>query len=100
MPPQGESTGLAIEDGVLFARVLSASLQTPIQERFRVYDKTRRPRIDRAYKEAVMKWNGYKDRNWLVQKLIEWLMWVILWNQMSAYEASISYDVRNEELVE
>lgn len=100
MPPQGESTGLAIEDSVLFARILSASPEIPIKEEFRVYEKTRRPRIDKAYKEAVMKWEGYKDRRWLVQKLIEWLMWMILWYQMSAYEASISYDVRNEEIVE
>ena len=100
MPPQGESTGLAIEDGVLLARVLSSSSEISIQRAFQVYEKTRRPRIDAAYKEAVFRWEGVKDRSWLVQKLLEWLMWAILWYKIDAIESSVSYDVRKEEIVE
>jgi 2-polyprenyl-6-methoxyphenol hydroxylase-like FAD-dependent oxidoreductase len=100
MPPQGESTGLAIEDGVLLARVLSSSSEMPIQRVFQVYEKTRRPRIDTAYKEAVSRWENVKDRSWLMQKVVEWLTWVFLWYKMDAFESSVSYDVRKEEIVE
>jgi salicylate hydroxylase len=96
MPPQGESTGLAIEDGVLLARVLSS--EKAIQGAFRVYEKTRRPRIDTAYKEAVSRWENVKDRGWFMQKVMEWLMWAVLWYKWGAFESSLSYDVRNEEI--
>jgi salicylate hydroxylase len=100
MPPQGESTGLAIEDGVLLARILSSSSELSIQGAFGTYEKTRRPRINTAYNEAVLRWENVKDRNWFMQKVIEWLMWVILWYKMGAFESSLSYDVRNVEMVE
>ncbi len=99
MPPQGESTGLAIEDSVLFARVVETFLDTPIQKAFQVYEKTRRPRIDTAYKEAVMRWENVKDRSWFFQKVIEWMMWVFLWYKMGDFESSMSYDVRKEEIL-
>jgi len=64
-----------------------------------VYEKTRRPRIDTAYKEAVLRWWGFKDRSWLMQKLLEWLMWAVVWYKMGDFESSLSYDVRKEEIV-
>lgn len=100
MPPQGESTGLAIEDGVLLARVLSSSSKMTIQESFQTYEKTRRSRIDIAYKDAVFKWDNAKDRSWLMQKVIEWLLWAFLWYKMSVFESSISYDVQKEDIIE
>jgi salicylate hydroxylase len=99
MPPQGESTGLAIEDGVLLARILSPS-KLSVQGAFRTYEKTRRPRIDAAYKEAVFRWENVKDRSWFMQKVIEWLTWAFLWYKMGAFESSLSYDVRKVEIVE
>ncbi|KUJ12998.1 FAD/NAD(P)-binding domain-containing protein [Mollisia scopiformis] len=98
MPPQGESTRLAIEDGILFARVFETCVEVSVEEALQVYEKTRRPRIDAAYKEAVSRWESVKDKSWLMQKIIEWLMWVILWYKMSHFETSISYDVRKEVL--
>jgi salicylate hydroxylase len=98
MPPQGESTGLAIEDGVLLARVFKSDPERTIQDVFRIYEITRRPRIDAAYKEAMFRWEGVKDRNWILQKAIEWLLWVFLWYKMSTFEESISYDVQKEEI--
>ncbi|KAH8651648.1 hypothetical protein BGZ60DRAFT_520214 [Tricladium varicosporioides] len=99
MPPQGESTGLAIEDGVLFARILDSFPNMPIPEAFQTYKKTRQPRIDAAYKEAVSRWEHVKDRSWLMQKIIEWLMWVILWYKVEFFGASIGFDVREQEII-
>ncbi len=99
MPPQGESTGLAIEDAVLIARVLSRFSGESIQRAFDVYEKTRRPRIDAAYKEAISRWEKVKDKSWLMQKVVEWMTWAFLWYKMG-FETSVSYDVRKEEIVE
>jgi len=100
MPPQGESTGLAIEDSVLFARVLEAFPDSPVSRVFEVYERTRRPRIDVAYKDALARWERVKDKNWLMQKLEEWLTWAFLWFKADAFQKSFSYDVRQEEIIE
>jgi len=100
MPPQGESTGLAIEDSVLFARVVETLSDSPISRVFAAYERTRRPRIDVAYKAALARWERVKDKNWLVQKLEEWLTWAFLWFKAGAFQKSFSYDVRKEEIVE
>lgn len=100
MPPQGESTGLAIEDSVLLARVFEELPEKSIPEVFQAYEKTRRPRIDTAYKEAVARWGNVKDKTWLRQKLEEWLTWVYMWYKADGFEKSFSYDVRKEPIVE
>jgi len=99
MPPQGESTGFAIEDGVLLARVMASASEKSVQELFRLYEKTRRRRIDIAYDDAILRWENVKDRRWFVQKVLEWLMWLVLWYKWTSFESSMSYDVRQEEIL-
>jgi len=77
MPPQGESTGLAIEDAVLFARILERFPEKSILDAFETYEKTRRPRIVTAYQHATARWRVY-DKSWLVTKLEEWATSVYL----------------------
>jgi 2-polyprenyl-6-methoxyphenol hydroxylase-like FAD-dependent oxidoreductase len=55
MPPQGESTGIAIEDGILIARILSQGATRPVEQLFADYESVRRPKIDKHYK-AAEKW--------------------------------------------
>ena len=52
MPPQGESTGIAIEDGVLIARVLSRSASRSVEQLFSDYESVRRADIEKHYKAA------------------------------------------------
>jgi hypothetical protein len=71
MPPQGESTGIAIEDGVLIARILSqhttkaeatrteatrTEVTRSIEQLFSDYESIRRPDIEKHYK-AAEKWS-------------------------------------------
>ena len=85
MPPQGESTGIALEDSVVFARTLamhagSPNISTSIPSLFSTYESLRRPRIDAAYDEAVFRWETAKDSGWLVYKLKTWMTpWFIWW---------------------
>ena len=53
MPPQGESTGIAIEDGVLIARVLSrSSASRSVSQLFSDFEAVRRSSIEKHYKDA------------------------------------------------
>jgi hypothetical protein len=100
MPPQGESTGLAVEDSVLFARVLEKLANKPISTVFAAYEKIRRPRIDIAYKDAVYRWGQVKDKTWFGQKLEEWLTVLYIWFKADAFEKRFAYDVREEAIIE
>jgi 2-polyprenyl-6-methoxyphenol hydroxylase-like FAD-dependent oxidoreductase len=100
MPPQGESTGLAIEDSILFGRVLEKFHDKPISAIFKAYENTRRSRIDVAYNDATTRWEGTKDKSWLTQKFYDWLTWIFLWYKAKDFEKSFYYDVRSEEIVE
>jgi 2-polyprenyl-6-methoxyphenol hydroxylase-like FAD-dependent oxidoreductase len=52
MPPQGESTGIAIEDGVLIAQILSRSASRSVEQLFCDYESVRRTDIEKHYKGA------------------------------------------------
>lgn len=52
MPPQGESTGIAIEDGVLIAQILSRSASRSVEQLFSDYESVRRADIEKHYKAA------------------------------------------------
>ena len=52
MPPQGESTGIAIEDGVLLARILGRCATRSVEQLFSDFEAVRRSDIERHYKDA------------------------------------------------
>lgn len=83
MPPQGESTGIVFEDGVLFARCLARWMEkddgAPVKEAFDAYEKLRRERIDIAYDESQSVVKTVNDAGWLGHKIkinvIPWYLW-------------------------
>jgi salicylate hydroxylase len=100
MPPQGDSTGLAFEDGALLAKVFSLHGNTrSVEDIFTIFSRTRQPRIDAAYRTAEMRWEKVKDSYCLTSKLKEFLTWAFLWWKRGQYEKEFRYDVREEELV-
>jgi len=80
MPPQGESTGVAIEDGVLLARVLQRHMAREIPQLFDDYEKVRRKPIDKLYKESVWRWNSSSkdDAGWLGGIVSDWMLSAVL----------------------
>ena len=100
MPPQGESTAYAIEDAVLLARVFERFGEEDLSKIFEVYHKTRRPRINKVYKEAVQRWDLLKDRSRLGQMMAEWVTWGFLSFLGDSIATGMSYDVQKETLVE
>jgi salicylate hydroxylase len=95
MPPQGESVGLALEDVILFSRILGGHHLRPIEELFQYYDDLRRPRINAAVKEANFGFETIKERGWFGTIIMEWLTWIVLAWRASRKENEFSFDVRN-----
>ena len=52
MPPQGESTGIAIEDGVLLAQIMSRRETRPVEQLFSDFESVRRVDIEKHYNDA------------------------------------------------
>jgi salicylate hydroxylase len=85
MPPQGESTGIVFEDGVLFARCLAKWVEdrrgegVPVKEAFDAYEKLRRARIDTAFDESQSVVKTVQDTPWWGHKIkmnvVPWYLW-------------------------
>ena len=87
MPPQGESTGIVFEDGVLFARVLARWMQksgngtdgTPVKEAFEAFEKLRRGRIESAWEERQSVVRTVQEVGWFGHRVkmnvVPWYLW-------------------------
>ncbi|KAF5711762.1 salicylate hydroxylase [Fusarium mundagurra] len=58
MPPQGESTGIAIEDGILFAHVLGEGISKGVPYVMEAYEALRRNDIKKLHAETMFRWNA------------------------------------------
>ena len=84
MPPQGESAGMALEDVVVFARLLAQHSKHSIGNIFAAYERARRQRIDTAYDDASYRWESVKHTGWFAQWMKEGLIsWWIWWTAKS-----------------
>jgi salicylate hydroxylase len=112
MPPQGESTGFAIEDAMLFTRIMKDAINsqeergqsTPdlidVKAVFTRYERNRRARIDTAYEESNSRWDSVKDKGWLASVMMDWMTWLYLWFTQSAREKSFTTNVKTMSLVD
>ena len=98
MPPQGESVGLALEDVVLFTRILSYHGTKTLEQIFEKYEEVRRKRIDEAYDEATFRWETVKDKGWFGIRMVEILTPWFLWWTKSRRDASFATDMATVEL--
>ena len=99
MPPQGESTGVAIEDGVLFAHVFSRRATRSLPRMLADYEKLRRADIDKTYRETMNRWDGPVPALWSSDLAVEWITWAFL-KVMYWKQDPFSRDVRKFALPE
>ena len=67
MSPQGESTGLAIEDGVLVGHVFSRRSTRSVEEMFQDFEILRKSVIDKHYTDSIWAMNhAFRKRGWLM----------------------------------
>ncbi|KAK7221619.1 hypothetical protein V2G26_009622 [Clonostachys chloroleuca] len=101
MPPQGESTEFAIEDGLLIAKVLERRASRSVDQLFADYESIRKPVITKHYEHAVWSMDmGFKKREGIGLVIMEWVTWVFLLFRRWGQKARYSGDVRETILPE
>lgn len=98
MPPQGESTGIAIEDGILFAHVLGKGLSRGITQVISAYESLRRSDIQKLHRETMFRWNGSSSSSWAWSLVMEYVTWVYLIVANYRQTDYFARDVRKFEL--
>lgn len=93
MPPQGESTAYALEDAIIFARILEKHRSRGVEAVFDAYQKIRRGRMDAAYEESAWGWETQKDCGWFTFLLRSWITSGYLWWTASARQKRYIEDV-------
>ncbi|KAK4236113.1 hypothetical protein C8A03DRAFT_17209 [Achaetomium macrosporum] len=94
MPPQGESTGVAIEDGVLLAHVFSRRDTRSVAQMFADYEGLRRPVINKTYDETLYRWGKVGDRGWFAAVVMDWFTMLYIWIMNSWSRDNFGRDVR------
>ena len=90
MPPQGESTGIVLEDGVLLARCILRKQEMGgiIKEAFNAYEALRRERINAAYRESQAVVSSVQDVGWVGHTIKMLIIPIYLcWSWAKAREA-------------
>ncbi|OAA69007.1 salicylate hydroxylase [Cordyceps fumosorosea ARSEF 2679] len=101
MPPQGESTGVAIEDGVLVAHVLSRRGDgRDVSRMIADYEALRRADVAALHRTSMARWNGGGGGGgWLGRVVMEWMAWVVV-SYLNWTSDHFARDVRNLPLPE
>ncbi|KAJ6068401.1 hypothetical protein N7499_010288 [Penicillium canescens] len=92
MPPRDESAAYALDDAILFARILVRYRSEPLSEAFVAYEALRRDTINRAFKESHRMWDRNRDMGMLEGRLKEWTMPIFLRNNRDRREAAWQFD--------
>ena len=87
--------GFAMEDAVLFARIIECNPGESISTLFATYESLRRSTIDSAYKEAEFRWDGLKDKGWLGRLMMDILTPIFLWWGKNGREDAWAADIRD-----
>jgi salicylate hydroxylase len=101
MPPQGEATGIVLEDTVLFARCLARQQELgtgTFSDAFEAYERLRRDRINAAFKESGAVVKTVQDAGWLGHKIKCFVVPWFLWFTSGKREKHFAEDVTTSDL--
>lgn len=99
MSPQGESATIAMEDSVIFARLLGKRRALSLEDVFAGYERNRRERVEAQYKEAYWRWKSNKNLSLFAGKVMEWLTLLFLWATAKRRQRTWEEDLTKVELV-
>ena len=86
---------MAIEDGVLIAKVLERRASRTVDQLFVDYETLRKPVIDRYYRDSIRAMNyGFVKTSGLTFILLEWVAWLYLLIKKWRQEEHFAGDVR------
>lgn len=92
MPPRDESAAYALDDAILFARILGQYRTEPLERVFDAYERLRRSTIDYAFKESRRMWDKNRDMGMLEGWLKEWKVPFYLRSHRDEREAAWEFD--------
>lgn len=92
MPPRDESAAYALDDAILFARILAYHRMEPLSEVFEAYEGIRREKINRAFKQSCKMWERNRDMGLLEGRLKEWTMPFYIRSHREEREAAWEFD--------
>ncbi|KAJ4165313.1 hypothetical protein LMH87_006950 [Akanthomyces muscarius] len=99
MPPQEESTGVAIEDGVLLAHVLSRRDGRSVPRMIADYEALRRADVAALHKTSMARWKSPAPAGWVGRIMMEWMAWLVV-SYLNWTSDHFARDVRNLPLPE
>lgn len=75
MLPRDESAAYAVDDAIIFSRVLAQYIDYPLSKAFKVYESIRRAEVTHAFQESSKLWNRRnKDagafESWIRERLV------------------------------
>ncbi|PLB43266.1 salicylate hydroxylase [Aspergillus steynii IBT 23096] len=92
MPPRDESAAYALDDAILFSRILAKHRHEPLSAAFRAYEDLRRETVNTAFKSSRRMWEKHRDMSFLEGRLKEWTLPFYLKNSKEAREAAWEFD--------
>lgn len=92
MPPRDESAAYALDDTILFARILALHRSEPLPEVFETYERLRRDTINYAFKESLRMWDRNREMGIWENRLKEFMMPFHLRSHRDEREAAWEFD--------
>ncbi|KAJ5964973.1 uncharacterized protein N7479_004849 [Penicillium vulpinum] len=92
MPPRDESAAYALDDAILFSRILASYRSEPLAEVFDAYETLRRDTINHAFKESRRMWERNREMGLLEGRLKEWMMSFHIKSNEHARETAWAFD--------
>ncbi|KAL3477048.1 hypothetical protein BJX99DRAFT_227000 [Aspergillus californicus] len=92
MPPRDESAAYALDDAIMFVRLLSHNRDDSLSSVFTQYESVRRAPVEEAYHAAGRMWETHRDMGFLEGRLKEWTMPWVLRKSRAARNAAWKFD--------
>ncbi|KAE8153559.1 hypothetical protein BDV25DRAFT_149387 [Aspergillus avenaceus] len=92
MPPRDESAAYALDDSILFSRILAKHRHEPLPVAFKAYEDLRRNTVTTAFKASRRMWEKNRDLGFLEGRLKEWTLPFYIRNSKEQREAAWEFD--------
>ncbi|KAL1977519.1 hypothetical protein VTN31DRAFT_378 [Thermomyces dupontii] len=99
MLPRDESVTYALDDAILFSRILAQYLDYPLQTAFDIYESLRRHDVNAAFRASRKLWDArYRDAGVIESRFKEWLLPLRLKQSRSDRDAAFEFDAEKIEI--
>lgn len=92
MPPRDESAAHALDDAILFCRILAHHHTESLRSIFSRYESLRRGPVEEAFGAAEKIWVTHRDMSFMEGRWKEWTMPWVLWKSRGARREAWRFD--------